>query len=144
MNSPFKKASSTFLATAVLVVTGAANAQAEDRSSPPSARRAQVAQAHGSEVGELLPAGSYSTYCIYNYSGTHVLATCNDWRINSNSRVFASLSEYSYAGPYSGRFMGAARMTVHNVVPFNGGVTVWTDVEWGSALNVRMDLLVDP
>jgi hypothetical protein len=35
-------------------------------------------------------------------------------------------------------------MTVHNIVPFNGGVTVWTDVEWGSPLNVRLDLLIDP
>jgi hypothetical protein len=140
----FMKASSTLLMMALITTTGVANAQSEDRTSPPTTRRAHDAQAVNAEVGGLLSAGSYSAYCIYNYSGSHVLATCWDSRINSNSRVFASLSEYDYRGAYGGRFMGSARMTVHNVVPFNGGVTVWTDVEWGSPLNVRMDLLVDP
>jgi hypothetical protein len=33
---------------------------------------------------------------------------------------------------------------VHNVRPFNGGVDVWTDVESGKSVPVRMDILVDP
>lgn len=144
MINRFMKESSTVLVAAVMAMTGAANAYSEDRPSPPTTRSAQVAQAVDAGAGAELPAGSYSTYCIYNYSGSHRLVTCYDWRINSNSRVFASLSEYAYTGPNGGRFMGGARMTVHNIVPFNGGVTVWTDVEWGSPLNVRLDLLIDP
>jgi hypothetical protein len=98
----------------------------------------------GSGAHPQLSGASFSGYCIYNYAGSNVVVRCWDWRINSNSRVFATLSEYNYLGPESGRFIGAAGMTVHNIVPFNGGVDVWTDVEWGSPLNVRMDVLVDP
>lgn len=90
---------------------------------------------------QQLGSGSFSGYCLYRTNGARLL-TCYSTRINANSRVFAAVSEYSTIP--TARFIGSARMRVNNVRPFNGGVQVWADIEWGSALNVRMDILVDP
>ena len=86
---------------------------------------------------------SYSAYCAYRYNGSGVIINCSDSRINSNSRVVASISEYS-TDPRYNRFIGAARMTVHNLSPYNGGFQAWTDVEWPWPLNVRVDFFVEP
>ena len=86
---------------------------------------------------------SYSAYCAYHYNGSGVIINCSDRRINANSRVVASISEYS-TDPRLNRFIGAARMTVHNLSPYNGGFRAWTDVEWPWPLNVRVDFFVEP
>ena len=41
-------------------------------------------------------------------------------------------------------FIGSARMAVYNIAPYNGGFRAWVDISWGSPLNVRFDVLVDP
>lgn len=89
-----------------------------------------------------LGSGAFSAYCLYRswYAGSFY---CWDARINANSRVFIAVSEYN-TGP-TDRFLGAAIMTVHNVVPHNGYVQVYLDTGWTSfPINIRMDLLVDP
>ena len=96
-----------------------------------------------SGVRPLLSPGSYSDYCAYHFNGSGVIINCSDWRINANSRVVASMSEYA-TNPGTDRFIGAARMTVHNVRPYNGGFNAWVDVEWWYPINVRVDFFVEP
>ena len=64
----------------------------------------------------------------------------NQWklRLNStvftaNTRVFVSISE---------GHVGAARYTVHNVVPENGAVTIWVNIEWSSPIQLYADYLI--
>ena len=60
--------------------------------------------------------------------------------INRRSKVFASISEY--AGDVD-PFVGAARMTVHNVSPHDDStVHVWCSIEWGSDLLYTINLFV--
>jgi len=133
----------TLLAAAACVA-----ARAQPELGAASARHAQAASQVASSEQDSgaqpdMPAASFTAYCLYRYTGVHVIARCWDRRITANARVFAALGEYGANGP-AARIMGAARMTVHNIVPFAGGVDVWTDVEWGAPLNVRLDLMVDP
>jgi len=65
-----------------------------------------------------------------------------DARITKFSRVLAAISEFG-ATPFD-RFIGSARMVVYNIAPFNGGVQVLAEVFWGSDLNIRFDIFVDP
>lgn len=85
---------------------------------------------------------SFSTYFTWRGHGS-VRLNCQNGRIGSNSRVFVSISEYN-TEPTTTRFIGAASMSVMNVAPYNGGVWLWINVNYSSALNVRMDVLVDP
>ena len=108
-----------------------------------AAQSASMVPVKGNGVQSELSGASFSGYCAYRFNGSHVIINCNDYRINPNSRVFLSISEYSTL-PWANRFIGAARMTIHNVSPHQGGVSAWVDVEWGYPLNVRVDVLVDP
>jgi len=53
--------------------------------------------------------------------------------ITANTRVFVAISE---------GHVGAARYTVHNVVPENGRVTIWLNIEWGSPIQLFADYLI--
>lgn len=59
--------------------------------------------------------------------------------INANSRVLISISEFG-----GDRFIGSARMAVYNIAPFNGGFAAWLEISWPTALNVHLDVFVDP
>ncbi|WP_149264576.1 hypothetical protein [Actinomadura sp. K4S16] len=52
-----------------------------------------------------------------------------------DTRVTASIVEVDNA---DAPFIGAARMTVHNVRPYQGGVQVWANIEWSADLRVRV------
>jgi hypothetical protein len=93
-------------------------------------------------VSPRIEVNSYSTFCAYRTNGD-VIANCSDSRINANSRVFAAMSEYN-TQPGVDRFIGAAKMTIFNISPYNGGFKVWFNVDWANPLNVRLDFLVDP
>jgi hypothetical protein len=54
--------------------------------------------------------------------------------INANSQVFVSAHE--------GNFIGDARYTVHNIAPFNNGVRVWFEIEWGAPITLIADYLI--
>jgi hypothetical protein len=111
---------------------------------PDSEKAAAISAKPASKSGiqpELSPS-SWSGYCLYRFNGTGRIINCTTPFINANSRVFLNISEYSTTA--TTRFIGAARMTVHNISPYNGGVRAWVDVEWPWPLNVRVDLLVDP
>ena len=89
-----------------------------------------------------LSPGSFSTYFTWRGFGT-VRLNCGHGSIKANSRVFVSVSEYN-TDPTQNRFIGDAYMLVYNVSPYNGGVWVRINVGFSSALNVRLDVLVDP
>lgn len=66
--------------------------------------------------------------------------TLNSSAISNQSKVLVSICEWD--GVSGQGFVGAARYTVHNVAPFNGGVTVWINIEWSADIRIRMDYLV--
>jgi hypothetical protein len=104
-----------------------------------SAEAAQVTEPGLSTNGNQLPP-VVTAYCLYRSYGYGVFR-CNWGVINANSRVFAAISEYG-TGP-TNRFLGAAHMTVHNIIPHNGYVEVLVDTGWSSPINLRLDLSVD-
>ncbi|MFJ2110967.1 MULTISPECIES: hypothetical protein [unclassified Streptomyces] len=59
--------------------------------------------------------------------------------INANSTVLVAASEIDGNNV---RFMGAAPITVANIVPAAGLVTVKINVAWGSGLRIRTDIVV--
>jgi hypothetical protein len=61
-------------------------------------------------------------------------------KIRPSSKVFASISELNPSNRES--FIGAARMTVHNVSPREGSVLVWVDIEWPNDLIFTVNLMV--
>jgi len=84
---------------------------------------------------------AFTGFCLYRTHGL-VRLICFSGSINNNSRVLVGISEFG-ATPQD-RFIGSARMTVYNIAPFNGGFVVLADVAWGSDLNIRLDVFVDP
>jgi hypothetical protein len=105
------------------------------------AKRAESSQKSG-EMKLQLSSGSFSTYYTWRGFGT-VKLNCGNSAIRANSRVFASISEYN-TDPTQNRFIGDAFMVIYNIAPYNGGVIVRLNVGFSSALNVRVDVLVDP
>ncbi|NDU72062.1 hypothetical protein GWI34_05400 [Actinomadura sp. DSM 109109] len=63
-------------------------------------------------------------------------ATSNQF--TAGTRVVASIVEIDNAGV---PFIGAARMAIHNVRPYQGGVQVWANIEWNTNLRVRVSYL---
>ncbi len=62
--------------------------------------------------------------------------------VNPRSRVLASIGEGAAGGSDAGKFIGAARYTLHNVAPRAGGVDIWVNIEWSSDILLYVDYLV--
>lgn len=105
------------------------------------AKPAESSQKAG-EISPKLSTGSFSTYYTWRGFGV-VKLNCGNGSIRSSSRVFASISEYN-TDPNINRMVGDAYMMIYNVAPYNGGVVIRLYVGFSSALNVRVDVLVDP
>src|SRR4051812_29991362 len=93
---------------------------------------AQLQAGEGVGVEELV--GQGFTY-QHNWGARNgqIRLTLNWGAITANSRVFVSISE---------GHVGAARYTLHNVVPENGRVTIWVNIEWGSPIQLYADYLI--
>jgi hypothetical protein len=137
------------LAALMLIVFAAAviPAAAQEAENQPSPRlmmrSAQTAEAVPADVSANgVSSALAAAYCLYNFNGTGVLLRCNWSKITANSHVVLAISEYGTGGP-TDRFIGAAPMTIHNIAPFAGGVTAEVDINWGSPLNIRLDVLTD-
>jgi hypothetical protein len=66
-------------------------------------------------------------------------------RLNRHSGVFATICELSQPSgePLDYPFIGGAGMSVRNIAPLDTGVVqLWVQVDWGSDLNIRIQLLV--
>ncbi len=81
--------------------------------------------------------------CLTWHGNGSVRLQINDPNVTADSRVVASPCEYS-TDPRLNRFIGSAPMSIANIAPANGSVTVLLNVNWGSPLNVRVDYFVDP
>ena len=96
-------------------------------------------------ASEVLPAlsGTGFTY-RHDWGRRHGQLTLRlNWgAVNPRSHVFVSIAEGAAGGPDAGKFIGAARYTVHNVAPRVGGVDIWVNIEWGSDIPLFVDYLV--
>ncbi|WP_436105494.1 hypothetical protein [Massilia sp. LjRoot122] len=97
------------------------------------------------EEGGLQPALSGTGFTYRHDWG----ARRGEWllRLNWNaiqpgSRVFVAIGEGVPGGPPAGKFIGAARYTVHNVAPRWNGVDVWINIEWSSDISLYVDYLI--
>ncbi len=62
--------------------------------------------------------------------------------VNARSRVLVSIGEGAAGGVDAGKFIGAAKYTLHNVAPRAGGVDIWINIEWSSDILLYVDYLV--
>lgn len=90
-----------------------------------------------------ISSSAFTSYWTWRANGVHKKVPFYSSRINANSRVFVSISEYS-SDASTTRFIGDARMNVYNVAPFNGGFYAWVEISWDNPLLVRFDVFVDP
>ena len=99
--------------------------------------------AKGAAAQDLnLSAAAFTTYYTWTANGVHPSVNFVNANVKANSRVLLNISEFGANA--QDRFIGAARMAVYNIAPYNGGFRAWVDISWGSPLNVRFDVLVDP
>ncbi|MFG2117264.1 hypothetical protein ACGFRB_32280 [Streptomyces sp. NPDC048718] len=71
----------------------------------------------------------------------HLLGGPTGRPITVNSHVFASIAEYQGA-PGTPRFMGAAKMSVLNIVPGDDDAFTRIFIDWPSELTAVVDFLV--
>jgi hypothetical protein len=84
-----------------------------------------------------------------DYPPNHGVFDCNlQWpAVQSDSFVVATVSERHSEGVLAGghdasRFLGAASLSVLNVVPHAGGVTVRLHIDWGDPLPYAVDFIL--
>lgn len=65
--------------------------------------------------------------------------TLNWASITRDSKVFVAIGEGAAGG---GKFVGAAKYTVHNIAPTDGSVTIWVNIEWSSPIRLYADYFV--
>jgi len=85
---------------------------------------------------------AFSTYYTWRANGVHQQVRFANANVNANSRVLVNISEYN--GTAQGRFIGAARMAVYNIAPYQGGFLAWVEIDWQNPLPIRFDVVVDP
>lgn len=78
------------------------------------------------------------------HRGTGTLHLTNWPEINGGSFVLASICEHlpygrSAGGVQADRFVGAAVMSIHNIVPGDGYVDVVVEVDWNTPLPIYVD-----
>ena len=61
-----------------------------------------------------------------------------DPAITGATRVFVSAGE----GSGDGKFIGAARYTVHNVAPGPGRVSIRVEIDWDTPISLLVDYLI--
>ena len=99
--------------------------------------------AKGAAAQDLnLSAAAFTTYYTWTANGVHPSVNFTNANVHANSRVLLNISEFGANA--QDRFIGAARMAVYNIAPYNGGFRAWVDISWGSPLKVRFDVFVDP
>jgi len=105
-----------------------------------------VAEAHAAPDGEGLQPALSGTGFTYRHDwglrrGEWVLRL--NWSdVGPRSQVFVAIGEGTAGGADAGKFIGAARYTLHNVAPRAGGVDIWVNIEWSSDIPLYVDYLV--
>ncbi|MCX7294575.1 hypothetical protein [Janthinobacterium sp.] len=89
-----------------------------------------------------LSGAAFTTYYTWRANGVFHAVNFANANVKANSRVFLNISEFSTDAQH--RFIGAARMAVYNIAPYDGGFLAWVEISWSSPLNIRFDVFVDP
>jgi hypothetical protein len=89
-----------------------------------------------------LGATAFSTWYYWRAHGVFQNVRFVQRSVRADSRVFVNISEYGNTPQQ--RFIGAARLGVYNIAPYDGGFLAWVEIGWGNDINVRFDVLVDP
>ena len=144
-----KRLLSTLALTAVagaLLVSGPAYAMRADEPAMATVVTSGSSQDHratavatpraGTGTSTTLAAVSYRHY--WGAKNGQWTLTLNGLPVTAGQAVAVSATESDGAG---GEFVGAARITVHNVSVGNGVVTVRVNIEWGSPINVWLHYL---
>lgn len=96
------------------------------------------------DAGGLLPAlnGNGFTY-RHDWGVRHGawVLRLNWSEINPRSQVFVAIAEGG-GGIDNGKFIGAARYTVHNIAPRAGGVDIWVNIDYPIDIGLYVDYLV--
>ncbi|REE98625.1 hypothetical protein [Thermomonospora umbrina] len=75
------------------------------------------------------------------FTGTAIYITNGQRVLNLPSNIFSPSTRVTVSivevDGNNVPFIGSARMTVHNVRPYQGGVHTWVNIEWSSALRIR-------
>ncbi len=131
-----------------------ANGQTDGLSAAPTAYAKRSRQApQVAEMAQGAPAGALALEPGLSGNG---FTYRHDWgvrrgqwilRLNWNavtprSQVFVAIGEGAAGGPDAGKFIGAARYSVHNVAPRAGGVDIWVNIEWEADIPLYVDYLV--
>ncbi|MFC5513106.1 hypothetical protein ACFPOU_18555 [Massilia jejuensis] len=107
------------------------------------ARQSALRPLPGADALQPAPAGAGITY-RHDWGlrrGQWMLQL--DWaEVDPRSQVFVAVGEGAAGGPDAGKLVGAARCTVHSVAPRAGGVDIWVNIEWDSAISLYADYLV--
>ncbi|QXJ24705.1 hypothetical protein AGRA3207_006082 [Actinomadura graeca] len=75
----------------------------------------------------------FTGFAFFNTRG-QVILNATSGAFTPSTRVVVSIVEVDANNV---PFIGSARMTIHNVRPYQGGVHVWANIEWDSNLRVR-------
>ena len=116
--------------------------QEQEVTEQPEEQESKSAKGAGAAAGANLSAASFTTYYTWTANGVIHPVNFVNANVKANSRVFVNISEYSTDAQH--RFIGAARMAVYNIAPYDGGFLAWVEISWGSPLHVRFDVFVDP
>lgn len=133
----------TFAMCALVPVSGSRVARADSQSDSMNLPKHEGVENPLGISSQALGAGSFSTFYTFRGNGIFPALRFLHPSISSNSRVFVNISEFT-TDAVTTRFIGAARLAVFNVAPFNGGFFAWVEVPFNFPLNVRFDVLVDP
>jgi hypothetical protein len=105
----------------------------------------QVEQEANEEQIQSVEAGTGTTSLRISWGrrrGEFVGNLTNVPFVRPDWRVFAAAGEGIVDGdPTAGKFMGAAKFTVNNVVPENGNVRVWVTIAWDQPIVLFIDYL---
>jgi hypothetical protein len=132
------------LATAGYAQSGSLTSNSTRGSFLAGATQNSVPPSSANTTGNVLPP-SYSGFtatCLYhnNYVGSYNCGNISG--VHPWSKVFVSVCEYWTDYNYCGQGLAYPRIT--NVVPFEGRVQIGVDPNWGSAINFRVSLYIEP
>lgn len=134
-----KSARPAFLAALMLITFAVVVIPASAQSAPVPTVEAQAVLVGVAPDGVTPSATTSRATCLFKIHGTFLLF-CNHPGINDNSTVVEAISEYQ--GSPTNRIMGRAPMLIYNIRPYNGGVESFVDVNSGSDLDIRLDVLI--
>jgi len=73
--------------------------------------------------------------------GGHILTLY--WStVTGRTAVFAAAGESAPGGPAAGKIIGPDQITIHNVAPSNGVLSIWVEVSGSTPVPVSVDYLV--